>query len=266
VNDPQSFHKYLYTHADPVNMVDPTGLWGAMAISIGIGMAIGGFTAWTMGGGTQEILFGAAAGGCVGFLVGLSYLSGLPLFSLGWKECIAYGTLILPLLIYATKELYAETQIGKEPTAAEKSRINEAIILIESKGGDYIKIAENLKKMTFSIDDVTIVKGWARQPQLSFSKIILTDTVTNPGLYDIEFLASTIIHEYTHACTILGFKATPRGEMWAWSAQSEFLKVCGVYGSVKNILDKYPNTNDEIVSEMADNFLKYHVHDRAIWH
>ena len=25
-NDPQSFHKYLYTHADPVNNVDPSGL------------------------------------------------------------------------------------------------------------------------------------------------------------------------------------------------------------------------------------------------
>jgi RHS repeat-associated protein len=38
-SDPQSFHKYLYCHADPVTMVDPTGLEGL--ISISISMAIG---------------------------------------------------------------------------------------------------------------------------------------------------------------------------------------------------------------------------------
>jgi RHS repeat-associated protein len=37
--DPQSLHKYLYCHADPVTMVDPTGLEGL--ISISISMAIG---------------------------------------------------------------------------------------------------------------------------------------------------------------------------------------------------------------------------------
>jgi RHS repeat-associated protein len=39
LSDPQSFHKYLYCHADPVTMVDPTGLEGL--ISISISMAIG---------------------------------------------------------------------------------------------------------------------------------------------------------------------------------------------------------------------------------
>jgi RHS repeat-associated protein len=40
LNAPQSLHKYLYTHADPVNMVDPNGLFGGV-VGIGIGMAIG---------------------------------------------------------------------------------------------------------------------------------------------------------------------------------------------------------------------------------
>lgn len=43
LNDPQSFHKYLYTHADPVNGVDPSGMFDSISLlmSIGVGAAIG---------------------------------------------------------------------------------------------------------------------------------------------------------------------------------------------------------------------------------
>jgi RHS repeat-associated protein len=34
LDDPQSLHKYLYTHADPVNGIDPTGLFG---MDLGLG-------------------------------------------------------------------------------------------------------------------------------------------------------------------------------------------------------------------------------------
>ncbi|MDR3110324.1 MAG: RHS repeat-associated core domain-containing protein, partial [Planctomycetaceae bacterium] len=47
--DPQSFHKYLYTHDDPINSIDPTGKM-SMVMSIGIGMAIGGVTGGAIGG------------------------------------------------------------------------------------------------------------------------------------------------------------------------------------------------------------------------
>lgn len=49
--DPQSFHKYLYTHADPVNRVDPTGE-SAMSVSVAIGVATGviaGLVAYSQG-------------------------------------------------------------------------------------------------------------------------------------------------------------------------------------------------------------------------
>jgi RHS repeat-associated protein len=38
--DPQSLHKYLYTHGDPVNGSDPSGLMGSMGQAM-ITMAIG---------------------------------------------------------------------------------------------------------------------------------------------------------------------------------------------------------------------------------
>jgi RHS repeat-associated protein len=40
VNDPQSLHKYLYTHADPVNGIDPSGnsmIGAAISIAINVG-------------------------------------------------------------------------------------------------------------------------------------------------------------------------------------------------------------------------------------
>ncbi|MDR2441326.1 MAG: hypothetical protein LBE12_18350 [Planctomycetaceae bacterium] len=42
VNDPQSFHKYLYTHADPINRIDPTELESLGSLSVVYVVNIGG--------------------------------------------------------------------------------------------------------------------------------------------------------------------------------------------------------------------------------
>jgi hypothetical protein len=39
LSDPQSFQKYLYAHADPIGIVDPSGLVGLAGVSAGIGAA-----------------------------------------------------------------------------------------------------------------------------------------------------------------------------------------------------------------------------------
>ena len=44
-SDPQSLHKYTYCHGDPVNHVDPSGLFLAIALSgTGIGSSLRGIT------------------------------------------------------------------------------------------------------------------------------------------------------------------------------------------------------------------------------
>jgi RHS repeat-associated protein len=49
LNDPQSLHKYLYTHGNPINGIDPSGLM-AMAMSIGgLGFGAGGETKYNAG-------------------------------------------------------------------------------------------------------------------------------------------------------------------------------------------------------------------------
>jgi RHS repeat-associated protein len=67
LSDPQSLHKYLYTHADPINGIDPRGLMSmggfAIGLSIGLGIASvsGGIAASILGGYKSDgSLFGNA--------------------------------------------------------------------------------------------------------------------------------------------------------------------------------------------------------------
>ncbi|MDR3196659.1 MAG: RHS repeat-associated core domain-containing protein [Planctomycetaceae bacterium] len=69
LTDPQSFHKYLYTHADPVSNVDPSGksLAGvciSIAIGAGFGAGIGGYFR-----GVKGAIVGAFAGASAGAFV-----------------------------------------------------------------------------------------------------------------------------------------------------------------------------------------------------
>lgn len=66
--DPQSLHKYAYVHADPVNMIDPTGefgLVGGLTVGIGVLGAIGvgvGYYTQDDGGFFQSIIPGFGSG------------------------------------------------------------------------------------------------------------------------------------------------------------------------------------------------------------
>ena len=69
--DPQSLHKYAYTHGDPVGAIDPSGSI-AIATSIAIGgafsAAAGAGVAYSAGGGVAEIALYASIGGAAGTL------------------------------------------------------------------------------------------------------------------------------------------------------------------------------------------------------
>jgi RHS repeat-associated protein len=91
LNDPLSLHKYLYTHADPINGIDPSGkMTIGMAIGIGIQVGIratyygaigaatgtvfggvfGGLDAWA---GGNDVWTGIAHGAKYGALFGLAF-------------------------------------------------------------------------------------------------------------------------------------------------------------------------------------------------
>lgn len=68
VSDPQSLHKYLSTHADPVNGVDPTGRMNVTTVvaTVAIGVSLGALAGYFLAGGD-----GAAKGAVYGAGVGL---------------------------------------------------------------------------------------------------------------------------------------------------------------------------------------------------
>jgi uncharacterized membrane protein YeaQ/YmgE (transglycosylase-associated protein family) len=72
--DPQSLHKYLYAHANPVNGIDPSGeefsLTG-LTISMAIGATIGAITGGVIAHYTQQsVLKGALYGAIIGAILG----------------------------------------------------------------------------------------------------------------------------------------------------------------------------------------------------
>ncbi len=68
LSDPQSFHKYLYTHADPVNGIDPSGMMSVgMACSIGIGISLSTVSA--------GVFIGHVLGGSSWYHAGMQALS-----------------------------------------------------------------------------------------------------------------------------------------------------------------------------------------------
>ena len=74
LKDPQSLHKYLYVHGDPISGVDPSGneftlvgLGKSMAIGAIVGGTIGGIDAWL---GGENVLYGIVSGAAFGALLG----------------------------------------------------------------------------------------------------------------------------------------------------------------------------------------------------
>ena len=81
LEDPMSLHKYLYTHANPVNFTDPTGLFTtelaatiatSTALSSVGGAVIGGAFTAIAGGSSSDILIGAGKGALAGGITGLT--------------------------------------------------------------------------------------------------------------------------------------------------------------------------------------------------
>ena len=71
VNDPQSLHKYLYTQGDPVNMTDPSGMFGicGISISLSIGQVMNGMQ--SLGSATaHRFACGTVSGALVGSIMG----------------------------------------------------------------------------------------------------------------------------------------------------------------------------------------------------
>ena len=71
VSDPQSLHKYTYVHGDPINMIDPSGLFGVggIGVSMSIGNGMSGMRMYAAQ-GVRSVACGALSGALVGSIMG----------------------------------------------------------------------------------------------------------------------------------------------------------------------------------------------------
>ncbi len=64
-SDPQSLHKYLYVHGDPVDGIDPTGrnfTTGSLMVGMSIGVALGSYSAYTFRRAGRSATYGSITG------------------------------------------------------------------------------------------------------------------------------------------------------------------------------------------------------------
>ena len=67
--DPQSLHKYNYVHNNPVNNIDPTGMFGFSITGLSISMAIGAVIGGIVGGVITRSWKGAVYGAVIGAIL-----------------------------------------------------------------------------------------------------------------------------------------------------------------------------------------------------
>jgi RHS repeat-associated protein len=97
LNDPQSIHKYAYTHNDPVNNIDPSGKFVAIAIGVLSGIALSSYlntqkSAKDLSTGALILRGLATVGFGVSAYFGTYMLYGIYGYGLGFKPLWAHGT------------------------------------------------------------------------------------------------------------------------------------------------------------------------------
>ena len=127
-SDPQSLHKYLYCHSDPVNRIDPTGMFpefsvggllNAMAIGATLGAIVGGSAAvgyniannveMFSGEGIRNLLIGTFGGAVAGAMIGAGIYVAAPALGGASPQILAKGAmnLLQKLASAHTKTAYA---------------------------------------------------------------------------------------------------------------------------------------------------------------
>ncbi len=119
LNDPQSLHKYLYTHGDPISGIDPTGLSGLVNLSIGMSIR-------------SQMIAGALGGIGVNILRNMAV--GQP-WHRGWWQAGIGGALLFPLMLRypllllggALWALYDSLEVIGQVAADENSTLEQRV-------------------------------------------------------------------------------------------------------------------------------------------
>jgi RHS repeat-associated protein len=130
LQDPLSFHKYLYAHADPINGYDPTGqsfvgVIGVFALGTLIGGVVGG-TAWSVAGGSFTDGFVVGGFTTAMFLSGGPVAVALGLFVyLHAAAMLVQSTAMQPIRPLPSHQLTRDSEYAQLAVAAYLSQPDE---------------------------------------------------------------------------------------------------------------------------------------------
>jgi len=138
--DPQSLHKYLYCHANPLNGVDPTGCLSSFAqvlVGVGIGMLIGGIICIIAGivfksDTIRDLGLIAALGGLTLIVGGFMWSVGGALAAFGAEQiATTLGTSTLSAIITIAGGLVLEFE-QRVATSVDFYRLYESGVFLET--------------------------------------------------------------------------------------------------------------------------------------
>jgi RHS repeat-associated protein len=229
LTDPQSLHKYLYTHADPVNGIDPSGKFSAVGvgIAISIGAVIGGIGGTVYGSmrygfgtagmwratGIGALIGGSLAGGGYG-LAWWGYSSAVAL-SAGGKISISSWGLLTSIIAFLGPMLYLKHSIGADlPNLRVNKFTQEESELIQTvaKTCDRKDIKHHLGSAVYvgifdkgEFDSASLAAGrpWSVLGPHVILADVFFDRYNNPEYSNDAFKSQviTILHEASHVGT-----------------------------------------------------------------
>jgi RHS repeat-associated protein len=205
--DPQSLHKYLYVHGDPVQGVDPTGLFTSIQVGITTG------------------IIGALAGGTVSYINGGSVLGGAAIgFGVGFSLGYLGGSIALHGARYVVGKVFGAIFLGpgKLPFVAAGGSVSNILTLLwraAAFGGAAIEAFLFLETMwkgyedgepfRHSLDHFLAIHPWAIKPEpglLGAASIRgpqgviqrYKDVINGQRAIPPELLASVLLAELKH--------------------------------------------------------------------
>jgi len=235
VDDPQSLHKYLYTHGDPINGIDPSGEFLGLAIGVGLGLTVG--------------------------------LSALSLLT---AAITLQGAIVIGLATAGAIALigFYNSQWGTSLPATEQMRVATALTLLPGNVDQATVQAATVTR--FQRADTVQPDAWGYNYPLISDEVILGRQLLSSK--DPEIIASTIVHELQHTMQNPFTKHHDPSEKEAYQKQSDFLRALGFQGKVLDLRSDPRFVNDdeqkqlrtEYFTDLAENFRKYGITNPAV--
>ncbi|MDR2705352.1 MAG: RHS repeat-associated core domain-containing protein, partial [Planctomycetaceae bacterium] len=242
LNDPLSLHKYLYTHADPVNGIDPSGEFTIGCLGISMNISTSMRTSHT------SILNLA-----VSYNGSNLFTLTIPMYMARIAALLTGASVILPTI---------ENFIWGMPGFMEAQerlivKVAENIVKSTSEFSTYYPLFYGIYDGTTQENyDGTDTWSWGYSPKTIWYSFNQTIWLHKKSLeLPPILLASLIVHESTHNKQNFITKGSYESEKEAYSKQSDFLKQNGISGDINTIITHMQNTYQQYNQRVFEDYI-----------